>query len=328
MSKRPAGTVERLVRLAIVLSMLGAVVAALVLPLGVKDASKVTTFLGRFHILALHVPIGVLVLALTGEALTLLRRGRRTGDVVVGVALPMLVITGFAAIVLGAMLAHGGHYPHRLVAPHRNLTILGILFAGVARLLWTRRRSRWLHRGLLGASALAMTVGAHFGGSITHGADYLTAPVEDKAPRGAEDEDAGAPAAEADAASPASSIAIDAAAAPVDAGGDDARATAPDAAAPVDAGPPKPTTKQLAQSIVNRKCAPCHTTGMKGGLRLTDVSKPGKRGVLVPGNLSSSSLYSRLVLPKDDDDHMPPEEKTQLTSGEIAILRAFVLEQK
>lgn len=318
---------EKLVRAAVVVSVLGCVVSALSLKLGVKDAPPLAELVGRFHILALHVPIGVLVMALAGEACTFFRRGRRMGDVVVGFALPLLVISGFAAVVLGLLLAHGGHYPHKLVSAHRNFTILGLCFAGVARLLWTRRRKRWLHRGLLGAAAISMTIGAHFGGSMTHGADYLTEllgapktpPIVD------EEEDAGATpvVTSEDAGHVVEAGAPDAAmetAADVDAGSIDA--------GPVDAGPPKPTHKQLAQAIVNRKCSPCHTTNQKGGLRMKDVSKPGKRGVLVPGNPEASSLYTRLVLPMDDDDHMPPEDEAQLTKGEIAIIRAFITESK
>jgi uncharacterized membrane protein len=99
-------------------------------------------------------------------------------------------------------------------------------------------------------------------------------------------------------------------------------------AGPVDAGPPKPTPKQLAQAVVNRKCSPCHTTNMKGGLRMTDISRPTKKGVVKPGNPEGSLMYTNLLLPKDDDDHMPPENEPQLTKGEIAIIRAFIADQK
>jgi hypothetical protein len=99
-------------------------------------------------------------------------------------------------------------------------------------------------------------------------------------------------------------------------------------AGPVDAGPPKPTPKQLAQAVVNRKCSPCHTTNMKGGLRMTDISHPTKKGVLKPGNPEGSLMYTNLLLPKDDDDHMPPENEPQLTKGEISIIRAFILDSK
>lgn len=322
---------KSVVRGVVVFCMLGAVAAALAMPLGAKDASKIVAFLGRFHVLALHVPIGVLVVALLGEAGTFLRRGRRYADVVVGFALPLLVLTGFAAIFLGLMLGHSGHYPHKLIAPHRNLTILGVVLAGGAALLWDRRRkTRVIHRALLGGSALTMMIGAHFGGSMTHGVDYLTAPVIDEPPpAGPDDADAAAPVVDASPRSdPDGAVAV--AVAP-DAGVEDGGSTqagAIDAAAPVDAGPPKPTSKQLAQAVINRRCAPCHTTNQKGGLRMTNVAAPGKRGVLVPGHPESSSMYTRLLLPMDDDDHMPPEGEPQVTKADIAAIRAFIAEQK
>lgn len=318
------GRFEQLVRIAMIIAIVAAVAAAVALPVTAKDAPKALRFLGRFHILALHVPIGILVLTLLGEGATLLRRGRRMGDVVVGFALPLLVLTGVSAVLLGLMLAHGGHYPQKLVAPHRNLTILGLLFAAVARLLWSRRRSRWLHRGLLGCSALSMMIGAHFGGSMTHGEDYLFAPVEDKPPPIVEDTDGGAPAFEEPDAGKTFVVVPVEAGAPADA----SATTAGDAStAPVDAGPPKPSSKQLAQAVINRKCAPCHTTNQKGGLRMTDVSRPTKKGTLVPGNPEASKMYTNLLLPKDDDDHMPPENEAQLTKGEIAIIRQFIADQ-
>lgn len=322
---RQPSSFEKLVRIAVAIAMVGAIAAAVALPVSAKDSSAVTRFLGRFHILALHVPIGILALTLTAEAATFFRRGRRMADAVVGFALPLLVLTGFAAVVLGLMLAHGGHYPHKLVAPHRNFTIIGIFIAGVARLLWSKRRSRWLHRGLLAASAGAMTIGAHFGGSMTHGEDYLFAPVSEKPSNIVDESDAGATMFEDTDAGQAFVVV------PVDAGVDAMAAVTSDAgpvvSAPVDAGPPKPTSKQLAQAVVNRKCAPCHTTNMKGGLKMTDISKPTKARVLKPGNPEGSTMYTNLLLPKDDDDHMPPEDEAQLTKGEIAIIRQFIADQ-
>lgn len=319
---KKTGQFEKLVRLAVVLAIVAVIAAAVALPVTAKDAPKAMRFLGRFHILALHVPIGILVLTLLAEGATFLHRGRRTGDVVVGFALPLLVFTGAAAAVFGLMLAHGGHYPQKLVAPHRNLVILGLTFAAVARLLWSRRRSRWLHRALLGCSAISMMIGAHFGGSMTHGEDYLFAPVEDKPPPIVEEVDSGV-FVEPDGGQEFMLVPVDAG--PVDASAD--AAAIPDAG-PVDAGPPKPTPKQLAQALVNRKCSPCHTTNQKGGLRMTDISRPTKKGVLKPGNPEGSLMYSNLLLPMDDDDHMPPENEKQLTKGEIAIIRNFILDQK
>ncbi|MFC4990619.1 hypothetical protein [Rubritalea tangerina] len=41
---------------------------------------------------------------------------------------------------------------------------------------------------------------------------------------------------------------------------------------------------------------------------------------LVPGNVKESSLVTYLHLPMEDDLHMPPEGKTQMTTEEIEVL--------
>jgi hypothetical protein len=302
--------------------MAGAIAAALAIKVNAKDSPPLLGYIGRFHILALHVPIGILTIALVAEVCTFLKKGRRSADVVVGFALPLLVATGFGAIILGLLLAHSGGYPDKLVSPHRNFTIIGIFFAGIATLLWDRRRQagRWIHRGVLGVSALAMTIGAHFGGSMTHGSDFLF-PDKDK-PAAVADEDAGAPDTSASAlpsAIPAGTPLTSDAAAPIADAGSEASAPV------VDAGPPKPTNLKVVQGIVARRCNPCHTVNQKGGLKI-NFGNPAamKKGDFVAGHPESSKLYTNLVLPLDDDDHMPPEKEAQLTKGEIAAFRAWI----
>jgi len=77
-------------------------------------------FLGRFHTLAIHLPIGVLLLVAAAEALCLASpRLRARVDPALDLALPFLVVTSVAAFALGLLLARGGGYPSRLVALHR-----------------------------------------------------------------------------------------------------------------------------------------------------------------------------------------------------------------
>jgi hypothetical protein len=53
--------------------------------------------------------------------------------------------------------------------------------------------------------------------------------------------------------------------------------------------------------------------------------KGGKNGiVLVPGKAAESDLMKRIALPREDEDHMPPKEKPQLTEKEIALLHWWV----
>ena len=53
--------------------------------------------------------------------------------------------------------------------------------------------------------------------------------------------------------------------------------------------------------------------------------KGGKNGpVLIAGKAFDSPMIHRLLLPLNDDDHMPPEGKPQPTAAEIAVLQWWI----
>lgn len=86
---------------------------------------------------------------------------------------------------------------------------------------------------------------------------------------------------------------------------------------------------QVVQPILNQNCKSCHNPkNLKGELDLTSFEallKGGEDGsVLKSGNAEGSSLYSRLVLPKEDEDHMPPEEKRQPQKEAIELIKAWI----
>jgi sulfur relay (sulfurtransferase) complex TusBCD TusD component (DsrE family) len=57
------------------------------------------------------------------------------------------------------------------------------------------------------------------------------------------------------------------------------------------------------------------------------IERGGENGSIVePGIADSSSLYHRLMLPLEDEDHMPPNEKPQPSSSEIALIQAWINE--
>ncbi len=85
----------------------------------------------------------------------------------------------------------------------------------------------------------------------------------------------------------------------------------------------------IIQPVLNEKCVNCHNSNKKKGeLLLTsfnEILKGGENGaVFIPGNADSSSLYQVLLLPPDDDRHMPPEGKPQADADEIALLRWWI----
>ena len=55
------------------------------------------------------------------------------------------------------------------------------------------------------------------------------------------------------------------------------------------------------------------------------ILKGGKDGkVIKPGNADESEMMKRLLLPRNDEDHMPPKEKPQLKENEIALIHWWI----
>lgn len=87
--------------------------------------------------------------------------------------------------------------------------------------------------------------------------------------------------------------------------------------------------KDIIAPILSQKCVSCHGPNkQKGKLRLDDedwIVKGGKSGnTLKAGNLETSEIIKRIVLPPDDEDHMPPKEKGQLTGNQVALIKWWV----
>ena len=96
-------------------------------------------------------------------------------------------------------------------------------------------------------------------------------------------------------------------------------------------GPEVALFEGIVQPILEEKCVSCHNPNkQKGELQLTTaelLAKGGKSGkVLVAGDPAGSKLISYLHLPINDDLHMPPKGKVQLTQEEIEILSWWVAE--
>ena len=55
------------------------------------------------------------------------------------------------------------------------------------------------------------------------------------------------------------------------------------------------------------------------------LMKGGKDGnVIEAGDADASEMIKRLMLPVDNDDHMPPKEKSQPTEQQIALLHWWI----
>ena len=89
--------------------------------------------------------------------------------------------------------------------------------------------------------------------------------------------------------------------------------------------------KDLVNPILQARCVGCHgEEKSKGKLRLDSFEAVMKGGSdagsdnVKPGNAKDSESIMRIHLPLDDDDHMPPEDKDQLTKQEIQVLKFWV----
>jgi uncharacterized membrane protein/mono/diheme cytochrome c family protein len=139
-----------------------------------KSHAQWEQFLGRFHPLVVHLPIGLLVLVPVLEVAGKSRPAlRESAGFVLGIGFAGCLI----ALSLGFLLAHGGGSAGPGVVRHMwggialNICVLLCL---LARPWWSDGRVPHVYPAMLTGSLLALTWAAHQGGSLTHGSNYLT----------------------------------------------------------------------------------------------------------------------------------------------------------
>lgn len=257
----------------------------------------VQQLLGRLHPLVVHLPIGFIITAL------LLQWYDRKRSILTAV-IAMVYLWGFIAAVAactsGYLLYLGEGYSFDTVKYH---LWTGIVTALSSLLMCLRLKEpsgqAFLHRlpPVLFSFALLFLISAtgHLGGNITHGSDYLTEPLPQniKAALGIAPQPAKMPVLHED--------------------------TWEEAVLYAD----------LVRPILDHKCTSCHNPKKdKGGLRLHDresiLEGGGDGDVLIPNDPENSPLFSRLILPMDHEDHMPPKDKVQLAPAEIAVIKEWI----
>jgi uncharacterized membrane protein len=85
------------------------------------------------------------------------------------------------------------------------------------------------------------------------------------------------------------------------------------------------------EPILRHKCMSCHNDKKaKGKLIMTAVEKimkGGKHGpIWVAGDPEKSTLIKRIHLPEENDDHMPPSGKPQLSKNEMRLIYLWIQE--
>jgi uncharacterized membrane protein/mono/diheme cytochrome c family protein len=256
------------------------------------ETSDLAIFVGRFHIVLLHLPIGILVLLAGLEAMACLPRFK-TANASAGSILLLAVPASLVAAACGWLLATGGEYDENSLFWHRWLGVATVVLCMVTAVLH-RFSVRGVYRLSLLATVVALTVASHLGGTLTHGKDFLTRHAP--GPLG-----------------------------PLLRGGA-AGLRVPGGAGSSSA---QPAYAAVVQPILDRTCVSCHgAEKQKGKLRLDSFESLLEGGDAGPtiqaGRAAESELMKRLLLPPDHDDHMPPEGKPQPTADEIALLKWWI----
>jgi uncharacterized membrane protein/mono/diheme cytochrome c family protein len=248
-------------------------------------------FLGRFHVLVLHLPIGILLVAVVLEALAWFRRDERLASItplIWGIGAASAVLT----VALGWMHAMEAGFDGPDVANHRWW---GVSVAVLAIGIWAAKLApafpwrRWAVAGGGILISLGLFITGHYGGNLTHGETYLVeyAPAPIRALAGIEVREAVTDVASAD------------------------------------------PYRDIVAPVLEMRCQGCHNESKRRGeLSLVSyeaLAAGGESGPsFAPGNPDASELYRRITLPKNHTDFMPAKGKTPLSDEQVQAIEWWI----
>jgi hypothetical protein len=250
-------------------------------------------FLGRFHILLIHLPIGVMVYVAVAEIYHLVRQRRMSLTTIwpltfVAVVVPFVALLGY--------LLFRKIGPTPLLVRHMwtalafsSLAILAYLAKRASLQPAAGRLSAGAYGLILTAAFVLMLISAHDGGSAVYGTTFLTRYAPEWLQK--------------------------------------LTGTSPPPPAPI-----LPTDQTLlftaaVQPILTQHCTRCHgSDGPAGRLDLSSLDALLQGGIngniLAPGQPDQSLLIQRLMLPVHATGHMPPDRA--LPPDEIAVVRWWI----
>jgi uncharacterized membrane protein len=246
-------------------------------------------FIGRFHPLMVHLPIGILALAAILEYLF----PKRTSPAQIQLVLLIGSVSSVLAAILGWFLSLSAEYDVDLLNKHKWTGII-LSFFTVALWAWKYKGSDFskfkiISNLLFGSMLLFLVLAGHYGGSLTHGVDFLSIDNLKYSDKNL------------------SNVAF----------------------VPVTGTTNGSVYDKLITPILSEKCYNCHNPNKtKGNLKMQTYAallKGGKTGpAIVAGDALHSELVKRTLLDLDDKKRMPPKGKKQLTSNEITLLKWWI----
>ncbi|MEO9513722.1 MAG: DUF1592 domain-containing protein [Flavobacteriaceae bacterium] len=273
--------------------ILGAIVVSiliLVIPFLSTDADEthwLLEFFGKFHPLLVHLPIGILLGLFLLELVCFFRPSLELGHAST-LLLWSAVITAIPSVLAGTLLAASGDYGSQTFEMHKwygLATALCSIWLLVIRNYKTislfGRFS--LYRAALLVNVVLLSIAGHYGGSLTHGSNYLTKDLPDEIREFL---------------------------------GDDPYSM--DGLLALDDGEVNKILREKdydtdIKPIVNTYCYSCHgVEEQKGGLRLDEIDPD-----LIKGQDAETW---RFMLDMVNSGEMPPEDEKQPTEEERALL--------
>ena len=250
-------------------------------------------FIGHLHPLIVHLPIGILLLGIFMMAYE-----HYSGvDFKTPISFAFLVgsISAVLACIAGWILSNSGEYDTVLVQKHQWT---GIATATLGLMAYLLKQYRKILAILL---TLLIFITGHYGGTLTHGENYLFNSNEN-----------------------ANTVPTDT-----------LKGASKKITQTISSGKDSISIvkynlyKDEVAPILKLRCYNCHAAlKQKNGLRLDGemfIKKGGKNGkIFIAGNTFKSPLYTSLVLPIDDEKHMPPKGKHQLSQNEILIIERWI----
>jgi uncharacterized membrane protein/mono/diheme cytochrome c family protein len=237
--------------------------------------------IGRLHPVFVHLPIGILLFA---ALLFFVSKKQRFANMSLAVA-PALAIGSFFSVlscITGYLLSISDAYNEDIIFKHQWLGITTAVTSVICYFMYQKKQP--LFGPLIIVLTTLIMVTGHYGGTLTHGADYLTASFNKST---------------SDTKKVIANI--------------DEAVVYTDIIEPILATKCYSCHGESKQKGKLRLDLPNYI--VHGG-------EEGK--VLTPYQPGSSEIINRLLLPTSNEEHMPPVQKPQLTKDEVALLHWWI----
>jgi len=246
---------------------------------------SITEFIGHFHVVLVHLPIGFLLIGLLLQWLSSKEKYHVSKEVI-----KLVVLCGMIAAIIscitGYLLSLSGDYEKDIKDWHMWM---GIGVAAISILIYAKinyGQFDVLYKTLSAVLLLFITITGHLGGTLTHGANYLTVSWTS---------------------SPDSLVVVKKIIPNIQEAG-------------VYADVIQPLLQARCYSCHGEKKQKNNLRLDNPQW----IIKGSKNGPVIHGKEDGSELVKRISLPREDEDHMPPKQKPQLNEQEIAVIHWWV----